>query len=221
MLICSFKHQKMKSFPKSRSFASLSSVSRDDDLDSNDPSCAAILRRRRREGGKELKAAAARWCSASTQRSGESRARGSPRTAGWQVAKWLSSALLLLLLLLRRSMEHKRAGYITLLFVRLCIFIFLNFFLIFGLSLSRALGGGGDGVWDHACRQPTHLLGPLVDDHLIYCNITHTRTINKRRRPKWRTKGEKKLDVVAALSSRHYVGIFLSTSAVWNDRSSD
>lgn len=149
---------------------------------------------------------------------GESRAWGSPRTAGWQVAKWLSSALLLLLLLLllRRSTELT-SGYITLLFVRLCIFIFfcLGFFiLIFGLSLPRALGGGGDGVWDHACRRPTHLLGPLVDDHLIYCNITHTRTINERRRPKWRTKGGKKMLDVLALSSRHYVGIFLSTSAV-------
>ncbi|TGZ52472.1 hypothetical protein DBV15_08861 [Temnothorax longispinosus] len=41
---------------------------------------------------------------------------------------------------------------------------------------SRALGGGGDGVWDYACRRLTHLFGrPLVDDHLIDCNITHTR----------------------------------------------
>lgn len=71
--------------------------------------------------------------------------------------------------------------------------LFGLFFLIFGLSLPRALDGGGDGVWDQRlCRRPTPLMGrPLVDDHLIYCNITHTRTINERRRPKWRTKGEK------------------------------
>ena len=120
-----------------------------------------------------------------------------PRTTGWQVVKWLSSALLLLLLLpfllFQRSMEHKHADYFTLLFVRLCIFFSffrLGFFFIFGLSLPHALSG--DGVWDHACRRPTHLLSPLVDDHLIYCNIIHTRTINEWRRPKWRTKGKKK-----------------------------
>lgn len=115
-----------------------------------------------------------------------------PRTTGWQVVKWLSSALLFLLLLF---MEHKHADYFTLLFIRFCIFFSffrLGFFflLIFGLSLLHALSG--DGVWDHACRWPTHLLSPLVDDHLIYCNIIHTRTINERQRPKWRTKGKKK-----------------------------
>lgn len=90
----------------------------------------------------------------------------SPRTAGWQVAKWLSSALLLLLLLLlQRSTEHKRASYFHA-FVRssLHLFIFfrlgLFFYIIFGSSLPRALGGGGgDGVRDHACRRPTHLMG--------------------------------------------------------------
>lgn len=106
--------------------------------------------------------------------------------------------LLLLLLLLQRSTEHKRASYFHA-FVRssLHLFIFFRlglFYFIFGLSLPRALGGGGgDGVRDHACRRPTHLMGPLVDDHFIYCNITHTRTINERRRPKWRTKGRKKM----------------------------
>lgn len=66
-----------------------------------------------------------------------------PRTAGWQVAKWLLSALLLLLpfLLFQRSTEHKRAGYFTFLFVRLCIFLVSfvwAFFLIFGLSFCLA-----------------------------------------------------------------------------------
>lgn len=59
----------------------------------------------------------------------------SPRTAGWQVAKWLSSALLLLLLLLlQRSTEHKRASYFHA-FVRssLHLFIFFRLGLFFFL----------------------------------------------------------------------------------------
>jgi len=60
----------------------------------------------------------------------------SPRTAGWQVAKWLSSALLLLLLpfllLLQRSTGHKRAGYFTL-FVRSSLYLFIFFCLDFFL----------------------------------------------------------------------------------------
>lgn len=43
-------------------------------------------------------------------------------------------------------------------------------------------------VWD-SCLSTTHsMLGPLVDDHLIYCNITHTRTINERQRPREKKK---------------------------------
>lgn len=44
----------MKSFPKSRSFASLSSVSRDDDLDSNDPSCAVSLAEKEKRRWKRI-----------------------------------------------------------------------------------------------------------------------------------------------------------------------
>lgn len=43
------------------------------------------------------------------------------------------------------------------------LFVCLCFF---ELSLLCALGGGDDGVGS---------VGPLVDDYLIYCNITHTR----------------------------------------------
>jgi hypothetical protein len=96
---------------------------------------------------------------------GKSRARGSPRTADWQVAKWLSSALLLLLLpflLLLQRYYGAQARWLFHAFVRsslhffsfFCLDVFY-FFFIFGLSLLRALGGGGDGVWDHACRRPT------------------------------------------------------------------
>lgn len=44
------------------------------------------------------------------------------------------------------------------------LFVCLCFF---GLSLLCALGGGDGGVGSS--------LAPLVDDYLIYCNITHTR----------------------------------------------
>lgn len=84
-------------------------------------------------------------------------------------------------------------------FVCLC---FCLVYFLFGLSLlflsglflfARArwrLTAAAECVGFRACRRPTHLMGPLVDDHLIYCNITHTRTINERRRSKGR--GEKK-----------------------------
>lgn len=116
---------------------------------------------------------------------------GIPELQGWQVAKWLSSALLLLLLLLllQRSMEHKRAGYFTLSFVFASFFsyflLFLGFFvwyIFFNFRVelaSRARWRAATECGITPRRQPTHLLGPLVDDHLIYCNITHTRTIKR------------------------------------------
>lgn len=99
----------------------------------------------------------------------------SPRTAGWQVAKWLSSALLLLLLLLlQRSTEHKRASYFHA-FVRssLHLFIFFrfgSFFFYFRVELAsrarwrrRRRSAGSRLSTAHSfngttCRRPLHLL---------------------------------------------------------------
>jgi len=57
------------------------------------------------------------------------------------------------------------------------------------LSIFRFRSAGGGGRRNSGPRPSTthsfFLLGPLVDDHLIYCNITHTKAINQQRRPKW------------------------------------
>lgn len=81
------------------------------------------------------------------------------------------------------------------LFSRFCSFVFASFFLfsfVFGLFVcifffvnfrvelaSRARWRAATECGITPVDEPTHLLGPLVDDHLIYCNITHTRTIKR------------------------------------------
>jgi len=54
------------------------------------------------------------------------------------------------------------------------------------LSIFRFRSAGGGGRRNSGPRPSTthsfFLLGPLVDDHLIYCNITHTKAINQQRR---------------------------------------
>jgi hypothetical protein len=65
----------------------------------------------------------------------------------------------------------------------------LFFVFIFGLSLLFARSIAASAAAECGIMpvdEPTHLMGrPLVDDHFIYCNITHTRTINEGCRPKW------------------------------------
>lgn len=91
-----------------------------------------------------------------------------PRTTGWQVVKWLSSALLFLLLLF---MEHKHADYFTLLFIRLCIFFsffrlgffFVNFRVELASRAQRRRSVGSRLSMTHSfteptCRRPPHLL---------------------------------------------------------------
>lgn len=83
--------------------------------------------------------------------------------------------------------KRKRAGY----FVRLSVLIFRAELAYFFFFCARSVGRRRRSVWDSClCRRPTHLMGPLVNDHLIYCNITHTRTINERRRPREKKKSE-------------------------------
>lgn len=91
----------------------------------------------------------------------------------------------------------------------------IRLYVLFGLSLLSALDGGDGGVGSS--------LGPLVDDHLIYCNITHKRTINEGGGDAGgETKVREKVrPVVCRAHERPALGILLWTLAVWNDRSSD
>lgn len=161
--------------PQSRSFASLSSASGRRPRLERPPRAAHDLAEREEEKMEKNESsggggAASRRHSASTQRSGEYPGRGggeaSPNCrlagslSGYRV-RCCCCCCFCCYYTTHHGAQVRRLFHAPFAFVRLCVcFFFLLlfsfrlgvffFFLIFGLSLPRALGGGGDGVWDHA-----------------------------------------------------------------------